>query len=234
MITERTTPYFRIVCPPLYGGSATGNRIGEGTYWTPRWDAIVLMASTILSHLHTYKREWLDEDNGQVKIYKLDHAMMTNSPPEHSWAFTYGPDAGEQVLVKALKEPELVLECHAHSVELMELACTHIERCTDFFACERIGMWATFNDQKVYLNCNYQRKALEVAKLNPDGWSFVVIECLYDLKEMHAFLAKVVLPADFDPHCSLEFFVRDMNWDGLQPETVVKQQRKRRQRFTSV
>ena len=209
-------PYYRVVCPVMFGSGfgLKGDRTGPDTYWTPRWDAVLFMLRSIFLTYISNKIERERKDiKWNTKVYKIDDAIMKDAPKEHSWAFTYRTDAGEQVLVKALSTPEIIFESHPSKPEfesVLEESFQH-ENPIDYSFDQSLKV--VHNGEEVYLYPNYERKLVEVAKKNEDGWSFAVIGELRNLKELDNFLKESQFEEEtFDTQGALSWFTNDMDW----------------------
>jgi len=104
---EINQPYYRVVNKAMHG---SGGMSPEGSYWTPRWDAVQRMLQSIWLHYFSSRANVTMDDSWETTVYQLDKAIMTDPPEEHKWAFVYSVDAGEQVLVKALEDPKIATD----------------------------------------------------------------------------------------------------------------------------
>lgn len=207
---EINEPYYRLVIPAMYGGTAKeklGNENAPGTYWTPRWDAILFMLRTAFIHYGTTIKSWKGfESSWQVKIYQLDHAIMDDAPSSHKWAFNYAHDAGEMILVKPLSQIKTILDKPIDSVEVESLINKSFqhEAPVNF---ERGTKAISPTGQMFYLMPNYKNKTIEVAV--KDGWKFKIINNIKSIKELIDFEKTNKLQ---DEDESISWFIHDMSW----------------------
>ena len=221
--TEKTIskPYYRVVNKALYGGSAqekVGNILAPGTYWTPRWDSVIMMLWTTLTN---YKPSYNNEDF-RTTVYQLNKAIMTNPPKEHKWAFKYGVDAGEQILVRPLEPPFVATDPktgikfdNLHPMldpEFMEVVTkTQIDVPTDWAS---HGTEAILdNKEKVYIGCNYDNAEIGIYK--QDGWEFIKLYSIKSLAAWNKFRIrlKIVEPDSLGTD-ALDWFLYDMDDDA--------------------
>lgn len=199
-----TKPHFRVVCPACFGNNDGKDPLGPGSYWTPRWNAVVSMLCTI-NKFYFQRNNSHNSDGFRTKIYRLDKAIMADPPKEHSWAFNYQSDAGEQVLVKALSEPVMLCDMLPTDRQFLELMEDY-EPDVDYSKGEKY-LW---NGQEVFLYPNYQTKKLEIAKKN-EGWSFSVIGSLSSAQEFESWVSQAKL-LDSEWTGMIEYFMQDMGW----------------------
>jgi hypothetical protein len=210
---EISQPYYRIVAIPLYGASnQESERLAPGTYWTPRWDAILLMAQHIFK---VYSKDkdipgWFD-----TTIYQLDKAVMDDAPKEHKWAFSYGVDAGEKVLVKALEKPKVVFKGHPKEHKFLELIIPAIGQRPPFdYSYKGTNKLIPWKGKEVYLAPNYEEGCIDVVVQK--GWQYQVIKTIHSLDEWKQFTKEADIPDSFyDPGeagDSLDWFMYDMKW----------------------
>ena len=207
---EIKDPYFRIVSDAMYGSTAIkklGGEISPGTYWTPRWDAILFMLRSLFLHTMSHK---LTRDSS-VKIYKINNAIMSPAPKEHEWAFNYAHDAGEAVLVKALQTPEIIYNGPINSNEIENLVDQSFQH-TPPVNHGAHGMKAKLIDGKdVFISPNYDKSSVEIAVQN--GWQYRIIKTIKSAKEWDNF-AKQIQSGDWDSQQGdgLTWFFHDVKW----------------------
>lgn len=201
--TSIQQPYYRVVCPACYGNNAGKNFLGVGSYWTPRWNGVIEMLRTIMSfYLKSGKN--LNAESFQTKIYKLDDAIMEDPPSEHSWAFNFASDADEQVLVKALSPPELLYNINPYDSQFQDLIATDYEPDVNYYAGEK----ARWRGQPVFIVPDYDRRKIEVAVKNDDG--FRVIHTINSAEELNKLWGEILL--DDNSSSWLDYFPSDVGW----------------------
>ena len=207
---ENQETYYRVVCPPLYGANAVGDRVGPNTYWTPRWDAVIRMLRSIMQHWYITRRK-LNTSPWEVKIYQLNNAVWKNSPEEHKWAFKYAPDAGEQVLEKALTPPKLIYQFNVTDPEFLELTKEPVEKMIDYAAfAQRANLVIQLNGKEAYIHPG--NGVIEIAVRNPGTWSYSVIKTIRSMTEWSDFIKTIKIPDNFDDEGALSYFFLDYNW----------------------
>lgn len=205
---EVNKPYYRIVCPACFGNN-NGDPLGPGSYWTPRWDAILAMAQTIFRFWISSGRE--KGPSFYVRIFELNHAILDNAPEEHRWAFRYDSDAGEKILVKALEAPKLIFDGDVSSSDFLDLVdrSSSREQITDYGRGEKF-LW---QGKEVFVLPNYSERCLEVAEQNADGWSFSVIGLLKNMDSFRIFLGEAIpQTSKEDDTALLDYAVSDFGW----------------------
>lgn len=198
-------PYYRIISP-MHGSGAERNKIdnlGPGTYWTPRWDAVLFMLRSIFLHGMSIRQNW------NVKVYELNNAVMENAPESHKWAFKYAHDAGEMVLVKALEAPKIVFD---HNLQdpafenIIDQSFQHKEPINH----EAHGVKAIWRGDAVILSPNYEEKSLDVVQ--KVGWEFKVLLKITNSAQLSNFNKEAQIDWESDPNDSVSWFLHDMNW----------------------
>lgn len=195
-------PYYRISSDIMYG---TGG-IQPGTYWTPRWDAILFMIRSLF--LHAMSSRFGSE---KVKIYKISKAIMQPAPESHRWAFSYGHDAGEMVLVKLLEQPEIIYDGPIDSPEIEQLVNKSFNYKPPVDHSQH-GMAAKLKDgSQVWISGNYDSKLIEIVKKS--GWQFEVVAVIRSLEEWEKFQNKIAeADWDSDQATGLYYFFSDIGW----------------------
>lgn len=213
---EILQPYYRIVNKAMYGGSAQeklGDILAPGTYWTPRWDSILMMMRTILSHY----RPSLDEIGWETTVYQLNKAIMADPPKEHKWAFRYAVDAGEQILVKALEKPTIArdpktgikierLHPMLNSEFIEIITNTDIKLPVDW---ESHGVKAILDGKMVFIGWDYDDAEITINV--KDGWQFKKILSIRSSREWNELLKKLkIIDTDSQALDGLSWFPYDM------------------------
>lgn len=203
---EIKEPYYRVVSDTMHGASAIkklGSEIAPGTYWTPRWDAILMMIRSIALNSKIHKID------GNIKVYQTNHAIMAPSPKEHQWAFKYSVDAGEMVLVKLLDQPKIIHNMSTNDEEIEGMIDQSFQTKPPIDH-SRQGMAAKLKDgSDVWITPRSNR--IEVAKKN--GWQFNVIQTISSLQQWKQFESQLS-SADWESEAGLglAYFFHDMNW----------------------
>lgn len=203
---EIDEPYYRIVSP-MHGGGAARNSMGEtdpGTYWTPRWDAILLMIQSIFTHSQLSKLRFND-DNWNVKIYQINKAIMEPAPKDHKWAFNYSTDAGEMILVKAIEPAKIIFNGNAEDLEDYVQDSYKVNRPTDHSV---NGVKATWNGQQVFIVP--QQNDIIVSK--QDGWKFTPILTIKSMSAFERFSKDAEIDWDSEEAVGLAYFFQDAGW----------------------
>jgi hypothetical protein len=205
-------PYYRVVSP-MYGAGASANgldAVGPGTYWTPRWDAVVRM---IRSMFYQYRQNFHRDPpkDWVAKIYQIDSAIMDDSPAEHQWAHNPSTDAGEKVLVKALAEPQLIEEVSPDSPRMEYFLTQKTEKYIDHSRRNQKFKW---NGKECYLSPNYNNKTFEVYEKGNDGYSFNLLAVFHSMKELEPFLqsAQELPSREQDAWMGTSYAITDFGW----------------------
>lgn len=205
-------PYYRVVSP-MYGAGASANgldAVGPGTYWTPRWDAVVRM---IRSMFYQYRQNFHRDPpkDWTAKIYQLDSAIMDDSPAEHQWAHNPSTDAGEKVLVKALAEPQLIEEVSPDSPRMEYFLTQKTEKYIDHSRRNQKFKW---NGKECYLSPNYNNNTFEVYEKGNDGYSFNLLAVFHSMKELEPFLqsAQELPSREQDAWMGTSYAITDFGW----------------------
>ncbi|MCB0352660.1 MAG: hypothetical protein KDD64_04020 [Bdellovibrionales bacterium] len=105
-----SVPYYRIVCPAVYGGewATAEDRIGPGTFWTPRPDDVESMLRAIFTHASSCSTETLRSDEWKIQIFEIREGIVEEvdnfNPYGRSIHF------GERKLVHAASPPRELLD----------------------------------------------------------------------------------------------------------------------------
>ena len=214
---EIQQPYYRVVNGTMYGASAK-DPTGPGTYWTPRWDSVLMMLGSTLKY---HKQGDTLGDKWKTTVYQLDKAVMTDPPKEHAWAFTYGVDAGEQVLVKALEKPKIaknpntgkeikdLMPSDPDFLELM-IGATNQKPPVDW---ERRGVKANLDGKEVFLGWDYDDRT--ITAYEKKGWEFKPVLTINGYKQWNDLSSRLKVE---DPHGEamdgLQWFMVDMDKDA--------------------
>ncbi len=202
-----SVPYYRITTDVHFGSQLTSDkRLDPGTYWTPRWDAIILMLRQVFFHYVQF-RKTIKADEMKVKVWQLDDAIMEDSPNEGKWPL-YEIDAGEKILVKKISEPQLIFDEFLNSDALPNLITETAEILQDYSKGESV----VYNGEKVYFNFDSNSKVINIVKRNSDGYSFSTIKTIHSNQELNDFLITSEVPENFDDSGAIAWFVYDMNW----------------------
>lgn len=198
-------PYWRVITDSAHGaGSLKGDRVGPGTYWTPRWDAVqhmVQMSGSLLSSMPVESRG--------IKIYKVDKAEVEKPPAEHKLPQKGYEDHGEVVMVRPLSEVQLIYDFEAGDETWESIVQSPREKFIDYSS--RNPSVTLSYGRQAWISPNYRTKKFDVAVRNPDGWSFDVIASL-DQAELDDFLDQSSYdPHGFDPDASLDYAIQDWN-----------------------
>lgn len=219
---EISQPYYRVVNNAIYGGNAKeklGDVLAPGTYWTPRWNAVQQMLRTTLIQYSSSKT--LPDEYWLTTIYQLNKAIMTDPPKEHKWAFNYSVDAGEQVLVKALDQPQIAADpvtgkplkdIHPQDSVFISLVSSikQEEIPVDYI---KKGVEATWNGKTVYLLPSYETYSIEV--VIPNGWQYQVIKVIRSLEEFNQFYKQITIKnPDSEQLDALDWFLYDLDRDA--------------------
>lgn len=214
---EISEPHYRVVNKAMYGGSAErklGNILAPGTYWTPRWDSVVMMLRSIIKHYSTS----LPKENWETTVYQLNKAIMADPPKEHKWAFQYSVDAGEQILVKALEQPIIATDPET-GIKISQLlpseflmVCTQdIEIPIDW---ETAGVEAILDGQKVYIGYDYDSTEITINK--KEKWKFVPILHIRSIAEWSKIYKRLqIINPESQGFEGLMWFMHDMEQDGI-------------------
>lgn len=210
-------PFYRIVCPAVYGGDwqHSEQRIGPGTFWTPRPDSILSMVKAIFVH-HT-ETSLQDRESAQweVKLYEVRDALMQTVD---NWN-VYGRacQQGERTLVETYGDPREIFTFHpkdyqspADRIELYlkieQLFGEPVVKFIDYSRGERI----LFEEKEAFVFGNMNNWKMEIAIRDGD-WRFKVVQAFEDPEALEKFLSSeaVVLPAGFDASCMISYFWMD-------------------------
>lgn len=207
-----TQPYYRVVSMSMFGSRIQNpDKTGESTYWTPRWDAIQFMVRQMYMLYRT--SEIKNHTKEHIKIYKITDAIMKKPPIENRWAFAYGVDAGEMVLVQALSQPELIIDCPIDDPQIENIIENSLEVEAPKNHAYDESLRVEYNGQSVYLSPDYRQKAVVVAQKIPNSWEFQTVALLRSSQEVGNFLKKCKFnQASFDMQNSLGWFEMDMGW----------------------
>jgi hypothetical protein len=212
---EINEPYYRIIAIPLYGHSnVESENIGPGTYWTPRWDAILFMAQHIFKVWNDKKYDyegWFD-----TTIYQLNKAIMDDAPKEHKWAFTYGVDAGEKILVQALEKPKIIFQGHPKSPKFMgELLLPSLQYKRPFdYSYKGTNKLIKWKNKNIYVAPNYDDECIDVVE--KEGWRYRIIQQIHNLAQWRKFEKEANIPEGFydsgEVGDTIDWFMFDMKW----------------------
>lgn len=202
---EINEPYYRIVSP-MHGSGAERNKmdsIGPGTYWTPRWDAVLFMLRSIFLHAKSARLNW------NVKVFETNKAIMQSAPTEHKWAFKYAHDAGEMILVKLLDTPKIIFNHSTNDTEFENIVDQSFQH-KEPINYENNGIKANWNGDLVILSPNYKEKVLDIVK--KQGWQFQVLKKIKNKFEFEQMQKQMQIDWKSDPHDALIWFLHDMGW----------------------
>lgn len=226
---EVNKPYYRVINKAMYGSagkwsdSPLASEIGPGTYWTPRWEGVLsMLASTFRQYSNGNLK---DDDVWKTTVWQINKAIMEDPPKEHAWAFNYSSDVGEQVLVKALENPQiakdpetgtLLKDILPKSFIFMSLLYKHLAKPPTIDYKSR-GAEVLWNGRTVYLHPDYDNNAI-VVKGEPDvdePWNFPTVKIIGSMQEFEKFTkeSKYVDPDSYGAD-SVDWFVHDMVQDG--------------------
>ncbi len=198
---EVKEPYYRLVTNAMYGANNTPEtEVGPGTYWTPRWDAILFMIRSFFLATSMHRIE------GTYKIYKIDKAIMKPSPSEHQWAFRYGHDAGEMVLVKPLSIPRIIRQGKTEDLEdLVDQSFKH-ETPVDY---SKNGVSANLSGQEIFISPSQN----DIGVYKKNGWKFEKIQTIKSLPEWDRFESQITnIDWNSDAGVGLMYFFQDAGW----------------------
>jgi hypothetical protein len=211
---EIDRPYYRII-NGMYGTSGKYeknpiSKLGPGTYWTPRWDAILMMLRTTL--LNYGKMLIKDDDFWKTSIYQINNAIMDDPPKEHSWAHSFQVDAGEQVLVKALEEPKVlykdILPGDTDFLDLVGELVYHKPP----IDIKRVGEEVYLDGKKLYAVVDYDNYKIDLMEPT-SNWESRVVHSIKSLDEFKKLKPRIKwdMTAEDD---SISWFLMDMDKDA--------------------
>lgn len=226
-------PFYRIT-NGIYGtaGKYTEkpleNIIAPGTYWTPRWDSVIMMLNTTLqmylkSSLKNEDKYW------QTTIYKIEKALMQDPPQEHEWAFTHAVDAGEQVLVKALETPEIMIDpesgvklekIHPQDEVFSNLVMKifSVKKLVDL----KNTIKASYNNEEVYITWDYKDCSIKLMKKSSNSWESIVYLEIRDFRTWVETQKKLKYDYNDPLVDGLEWFILDMDQQARKGDLKAK------------
>lgn len=220
---EIKQPYYRITNGLIGSGGENGqNKLGPGTYWTPRWDSIIMMMQTTMKYYFQENSLKRSKDFWNTTVYQINHAIMQNAPEDHKWAHNFTVDAGEKILTKALEQPTIVTKfdvklenIHPTDNIFQKLTMeTKIEKPVNL----QNAAEATLNDQNVFLMVNYNNYNIEIYQINPKQyWKPKLIGLINSYKQYEELIKTKKLTykhIDSNQVDSIEWFVMDMDKDA--------------------
>lgn len=219
---EISQPYYRITNGLIGSGGENGqNKLGPGTYWTPRWDSIIMMMQTTMRYYLQETSIKRSNEFWNTTIYQLDHAIMQNPPEDHKWAHNFTVDAGEKVLVKTLEQPKIVTKYNVKLENInpsdsifQKLTQTQIEKPVNL----QNAAEATLNNQNVFLIADYKDYSIKIYQTNPtQHWKPKLIGLINSYKQYEELIKnkKLTYKNDYSDQVeSIEYFIMDTDKDA--------------------
>jgi hypothetical protein len=149
-----------------------------------------------------------EKEKWKVTIYSISGAKMADAPKEHSWAFSYGVDAGEKVLVESQNPPTILETLYPGTIEYERIADQKIDNIVDFSKLQCKVVW---NNEELWLSPNYNNKSIEVYK--KENWKYNLVKTLKNEAEYMQFLSSAKKIEPFDPDSAIDWAISDF-WHG--------------------
>lgn len=185
-------PYYRVVCKPAYGGRLD-DPFAKGTYWTPRWDGVVLMMKSIF-RLYMNEKQKFSHEDWKTTIYTVSHAVMEDPPEEHVWAYVHSVDAGEQMLVSLIEQPQIIYQGYPDDDGFAVIMSERTEKLINFSKIQDLAI--LLNGETNYLYPDYNTKTINVIKPIPGTSGHDIVVKLKSSQEFEQFMSNISPPKD--------------------------------------